>query len=167
MPKSPPPTTATATDRQPRAPQGYGCTPEACDNPTVMELWAVNDKGAAQPDTPLWKSQPLNQHSGDQGHWKEEAYSPAVAVSAECGECVGQYLDFKWLNNGHNVQILLPITVSIDVVPWGAPTPPFGPAARPAFFSGLLKTRGCCVGAQGFRRWRWLRCLRRAMSGAG
>ena len=85
-----------------------------------MELWAVNDKGVAQPDTPLWKSQPLNQHSGDQGHWKEEAYSPAVAVSAECGQCVGQYLDFKWLNNGHNVQILLPITVSIDVVPWGA-----------------------------------------------
>ena len=116
-----------------------------------MELWAVNDKGAAQPDTPLWKSQPLNQHSGDQGHWKEEAYSPAVAVSAECGQCVGQYLDFKWLNNGHNVQILLPITVSIDVVPWGAPpTPPFGPAARPAFFSGLLKTCGCCVRGPGF-----------------
>eukprot|EP01045_Picozoa_sp_COSAG04_P033880 COSAG04_NODE_7189_length_1171_cov_2.134328_1_plen_244_part_10 len=121
-PLPPPPPTAASFA------QGYGCTPEACDNPTVMELWAVNDKGAAQPDTPLWKSQPLNEHSGDQGHWKEEGYSPAVAVSAECGQCVGQYLDFKWLNNGHNVQILLPITVSIDVVPWGAPpTPPFGP----------------------------------------
>ena len=67
----------------------------------------------------------------DAGHWKEEAYSDPISVDATCDGCQGRYLAFVFHNNAHNVQLLLPITVNIDVVPWvrfaGATMSAFGP----------------------------------------
>ena len=54
----------------------------------------------------------------DAGKWKKEAYSDAVSVDAVCDACEGRYLAFVFHNNAHNVQLLLPITVEIDVEPW-------------------------------------------------
>ena len=54
----------------------------------------------------------------DSGHWKKEAYSDPISVDAECDSCEGRYLAFVFHNNDHNVQLLLPMTVEIDVVRW-------------------------------------------------
>ena len=55
----------------------------------------------------------------DSGHWKDDAYCDAISVDATCEGCEGRYLAFVFHNNGHNVQLLLPMTVNIDVaVPW-------------------------------------------------
>lgn len=54
----------------------------------------------------------------DAGGWKKPAYTDPISVDADCDACTGRYLAFVFHNNKHNVQLLLPITVSIDVVPW-------------------------------------------------
>ena len=59
--------------------------------------------------------------TGDSGGWKEPAYTDPIEVDAACDDCDGRYLAFVFHNNAHNVQLLLPITVTIDVVPWGFP----------------------------------------------
>ena len=54
----------------------------------------------------------------DAGGWKIEAYSDPISVDAVCDACEGRYLAFVFHNNAHNVQLLLPMTVDIDVEPW-------------------------------------------------
>jgi hypothetical protein len=136
---------------------GYGCGPppdHTCENPPTMELWAQTEAGV-NAGGPMYTNPKMDAKSGyapwngirflpvpswgdtipcvpcrDAGHWKKEAYSDPVSVDAVCDACEGRYLAFVFHNNDHNVQLLLPITVEIDVEPWVRAARESPPAAR-------------------------------------
>ena len=55
-------------------------------------------------------------------HDKEGCYSPsATSLSASCSGCTGEYLAIKFVNNKRNMQLLLPLTITINEIAWGLP----------------------------------------------
>ena len=45
---------------------------------------------------------------------QRDCYSPAISVDAVCPECTGKYVSLRFANNAMNVQVLLPLTISIN-----------------------------------------------------
>lgn len=109
---------------------------------TTFELFAQDANGANK-GPQIYQSEALEGYDYDGCKDKEKCYSPGVDVDASCPSCTGTYLAFKFTNNQRNVQvrnhsawqydwaggitqpraiqILLPITITIDVPEWGTP----------------------------------------------
>jgi hypothetical protein len=92
---------------------GYGCK-KGCAGATVMKLLAT-DEHFQLPDGHghLYKSPPLNQASGDECQWQSSCYKQ-VHVDAGCKLCTGRHLTFAFENTRHNVQLLLPMVITIN-----------------------------------------------------
>lgn len=92
---------------------GYNCT-NGCTRATVLKLLAAD----ANSELPLghgllYKSAPLNQANGDECNWDDTCYKQ-VDVNAGCKQCEGRYFTFVFENDRHNVQLLLPISITIN-----------------------------------------------------
>ena len=95
---------------------GYGCA-VGCEGAAVMSIAAVDAAGTDKGE--IYTSPALNQVAGDACHFKKECYTKEIEVAATCPACMGNYVSIKFANNQKNVQILLPIEISVDASPVG------------------------------------------------
>ncbi len=70
----------------------------------------------------IYESPALTKYPYDGCHDKEDCYSPsATSVIARCSGCTGEYIAIKFVNNKRNMQLLLPLTITINEIAWGLP----------------------------------------------
>ena len=120
---------------------GYRCD-VSCEGATVMTVWATDQTSPADESWPgagqkkqglLYTSPPLNRASGDKYDggcscpWCSTCYKAVQDVSAYCPfedqsgskhKC-GAYVTLVFVNTDHNVQLLLPMTITVNEHAWG------------------------------------------------
>ena len=93
--------------------------------PPVLSVWVTDgpEPTGGNPGAKLiYTSPPLpfdpkeKKHSYDTCDDKDqsECYKPGTNVNAACEECTGKFVQIRFANNANNVQLLLPITISIN-----------------------------------------------------
>lgn len=86
-----------------------------------FQLWA-QDAAGHDAGPMIYESPALTKYPYDGCHDKEGCYSPsATSLSASCSGCTGKYIAIKFVNNKRNMQLLLPLTITINEIAWGVP----------------------------------------------
>ncbi len=92
---------------------GYNCT-QGCARATVLKLLATDeDFKLPRGHGLMYKSAPLNGANGDLCDWADSCYKQMDANTV-CKECTGRYFTFAFENDQHNVQLLLPVSITIN-----------------------------------------------------
>ena len=125
---------------------GYNCT-QGCARATVMKLLATDaDFQLPRGHGLMYKSAPLNGANGEDCDWTNSCYKQMDANTV-CEECAGRYFTFAFENDQHNVQLLLPISITINerTVCHPRRKPYENPTAHQARSCALAHSRKECI----------------------